>query len=151
MLLSTRLEPGLKLGGYDTTSAHEMIRTLELEDLVECIGHVPYERLGETYAAADALICAGYVESFSFTVLEGMASGLPVLASGIPAHREIGGDAAAYFSTLDPEDLAAQCQALMEDPARRGRMRDMGLARAREFSWDSHFRSLLELAEGAVH
>lgn len=151
LLLSTRLEPGLALGGYDTTSAHKMMKSLELENLVECIGHVPYERLAETYAAADALICPGYVESFSFTVLEGMSSGLPVLASGIPAHREIGGDAVAYFSALDPENLAAQCLALMEDDGRRERMREMGRRRAGEFSWESHFGPLLELVEGAVH
>jgi glycosyltransferase involved in cell wall biosynthesis len=128
-----------------------MIKSLEWENLVDCIGQVPYDRLADTYALADVLICAGYVESFSFTVLEGMASGLPVLASGIATHREIGGDAVEYFSTLDPEDLAAKCLTLMEDSARRERMKEMGLARAREFSWERHFESLLELAEGAAH
>lgn len=151
LLLSTRIEPGLKLGGYDTTAAYEMIKSLELENLVDCIGQVPYDRLADTYALADVLICAGYVESFSFTVLEGMASGLPVLASEIPTHRQIGGEALDYFSTLDPEDLAAKCLALMEDSARRERMKEMGLVRAREFSWERHFESLLELAEGAAH
>jgi glycosyltransferase involved in cell wall biosynthesis len=151
LLLSTRLEPGLKLGGYDTTAAYNMLKSLELDNIVECIGHVPYARLAETYASADLLICPGYIESFSFTVLEGMAGGLPVLASGIPAHREIGGPAVEYFSTLDPEDLAAKCLALMDDPARREQMSKAGTMRAREFRWEDHFQALLDLAEGAAH
>jgi len=150
LILSTRLEPGLKLGGYDTTAGHNMLESLELHNLVDCIGHVPYERLAETYASADALICAGYVESFSFTVLEGMASGLPVLASGIPAHHEIGGQAVEYFSTLDAEDLAAKCLALMNDPARREQMSKEGIARASQYNWETHFQALLDLAEGAT-
>jgi len=150
LVLTTELRPGLKLGGYDTTQAWRLLRRLKLADTVECLGHVPYERLAETYARADALICAGYIESFSFTLVEGMANGVPVLASGIPAHREVAGGAALFFSPLDAEDLTAQCLRLIEDPCLRERLRRAGRERAAGFSWDSHFRQVFELIEQAA-
>ena len=147
LLLSTRLEPGLKLGGYDTTGAYRLIHDLHLSDLVTCLGHVSYAGLGRLLASVDGVIAAGYVESFSFTVVEGMAAGLPVLASDIPAHREVGGDAVAYFPPLDAEQLAARWLELVEDEPLRDRLSNAGLRRATQFDWGKHFGELFRVAQ----
>ena len=147
LLLSTRLEPGLKLGGYDTTRAYHLLRELDLTDSVTCLGQVPYDRLGSVFGSVHGLIAAGYVESFSFTVVEGMAAGLPVLASDIPTHREVAGDAALYFPALDAEQLSAQWLRLVEDPSLRRQLAAAGPQRARRFDWGKHFDELFRVAE----
>ena len=147
LLLSTRLEPGLKLGGYDTSRAYHLLRELDLTDAVTCLGQVPYDRLGAVFASVDGLIAAGYVESFSFTVVEGMAAGLPVLVSDIPAHREVGGDAVLYFPALDAEQLSAQWLKLVEDASLRHHLAAAGSQRARRFDWGRHFDELFRVAE----
>ena len=147
LLLSTRLEPGLKLGGYDTTRAYHLLRELDLTDAVTCLGQVPYDRLGTVFAAVHGLIAAGYAESFSFTVVEGMAAGLPVLASDIPAHHEVGGDAVLYFPPLDAERLSAQWLKLVQDASLRDRLAGAGPRRARRFDWGRHFDELFRIAE----
>lgn len=146
LLLSTRLEPGLKLGGYDTTGAARLIRDLHLGDAVTCLGHVPHTEVGDLLASVDGLIAAGYVESFSFTVVEGMAAGLPVLASDIPVHREVGGDAVSYFPAFDPEQLAARWLELMEDESLRDRLSAAGPQRAMQFDWGKHFSEVFRVA-----
>ena len=150
LVLTTDLEPGLKLGGYDTTSAYKLVRELGITDRVTCVGHVPYDDLPGLHASVDGLIAAGYVESFSFTVVEGMAAGLPVLASDIPAHREVGGDVALYFRPLDADHLAAQWLRMANDAQLRRQMGAAGRERSRRFDWDTHFQELLRLSKETV-
>lgn len=150
LVLTTDLEPGLKLGGYDTTSAYKLVRELDITDRVTCTGHVPYDELPGFHASVDGLIAAGYVESFSFTVVEGMAAGLPVLASDIPTHREVGGDAALYFRPLDAEHLAEQWLRMANDAQLRRQMAAAGRERSRHFDWDTHFQELLRLTKEAA-
>jgi glycosyltransferase involved in cell wall biosynthesis len=150
LLLTTELRPGLKMGGYDTTNAYELMQELGIADQVTCLGHVPYADLPRVHASVDGLIAAGYVESFSFTVVEGMAAGLPVLAADIPTHREVAGDAALYFRPLDPEDLAAHWMRLAGDSKLRKRLAMAGRERSRLFDWGGHFETVFRTAEEVV-
>jgi glycosyltransferase involved in cell wall biosynthesis len=49
---------------------------------------------------------------------------------------EVGGDAVAYTGP-DPEDIARELGGLLDDEARRLSLAAAGLARAKEFTWDS--------------
>jgi glycosyltransferase involved in cell wall biosynthesis len=59
------------------------------------------------YRGADVVVSASRFEGFGLTPMEGLAMGLPVLASDIPTHREFLGDAVAYFAPDDDGALAA--------------------------------------------
>lgn len=58
-----------------------------LEDSIHFDG--PTEDVRALYASHDALLFPSHTESFGFPLLEAMASGLPVVASDIPATREV--------------------------------------------------------------
>lgn len=58
-------------------------------DLVRAPGHVGEGVLRDLYADAICVIAPSQAEGFSLPVIEAMASGVPVLASDIPAHREL--------------------------------------------------------------
>ncbi len=150
LTLTTHLAPGLRPGGYDTTAAWQMMARLGLQDSITMLGAVPYDELPKAYGSAHAVICPAYTESFSHTVVEAMFMEVPVVASGIGVHREVAGDAALFFSPLDPAELADRCRQLINDAALRQRLRAAGVARARQFSWRRHFQDLLGvLAEAA--
>jgi hypothetical protein len=51
-------------------------------------------------------VTPAYAESFAHPLIESMSSGLPVVASDLPVHREICGDAAIYFPRFSPDALA---------------------------------------------
>lgn len=60
------------------------------------------------YAYAAAVVSPSFAEGFGFAVAQALPHGVPIVASDIPAHREVGGDAALYADPYDPEALAEQ-------------------------------------------
>jgi 1,2-diacylglycerol-3-alpha-glucose alpha-1,2-galactosyltransferase len=55
----------------------------------------------EAYSGADLFFFPSKAETFGLVILEALASGLPVVARGIPELREIFGDAIAFFDSHD--------------------------------------------------
>ena len=158
-LLKKRLRPrGVRLtltcklaskdnpGTYQADKAAELVRQLKLnEDVIE-LGAVPYAALHHLYRSCDVYATAAYAETFAHPLVEAMASGLPVIASDLPVHREICGEAAAYFPRFAPEVLSERIMQVCESDERRAAMREMGMARSQNFSWDKHVEDLLRLA-----
>jgi len=78
-------------------------------------------------AAADVGLLTSRSEASSNAILEYMATGLPVLASGIPANRELLGE--GFFEPGNASELAAKVVALWRDPNARLRMSRENLRR----------------------
>lgn len=58
------------------------------------------------YEHSKALLFASHAEGFGLPLIEGLRYHLPVFASDIPVHREVGGAYASYFNIANPEHLA---------------------------------------------
>jgi glycosyltransferase involved in cell wall biosynthesis len=65
-----------------------------------------------------------------------MALGLPVLLADTEVLREVGADAADYYSAGEPADLARAVLTLRSNPARLAALAALGRVRSRLFSWD---------------
>jgi glycosyltransferase involved in cell wall biosynthesis len=115
--------------------------------LVE-LGYVSDDELREEYRAAHLLVAPSEMEGFDLPVLEALASGLPVLASDIPVHREHFGDAAVLVPPRDAEALAAGIERLLTDSRERERRRALGLKVAERFSWDAAARRVHAIYDG---
>ena len=106
------------------------------------LGYVPHEELPSVYRAADLYVFPSFTESFGHSMVEAMASGLPVVAAGTDVHREVCADAGSYFSTFDPGDCAEAIREVLEDEARRTEMKRASVQRAEHFSWEQYARRL---------
>ena len=110
---------------------------LGIGDRVRLLGGVPYEQMPELYRESDVFVLAStplptWREQFGFAVVEGMASGLPVLAGDSGSLPEVVGEPDSLVRPHDPKSLARRLRELAEDPDRR---RDLGArnrARAEE-------------------
>ncbi|MBI5723885.1 MAG: glycosyltransferase family 4 protein [Planctomycetes bacterium] len=58
------------------------------------------------YENARAMVFPSVAEGFGLPIIESLSRGLPVLASDIPVHREVGGQYCTYFSLFSPRELA---------------------------------------------
>jgi glycosyltransferase involved in cell wall biosynthesis len=79
-------------------------------DLVEVPGHVSDAALLDLYGQAFALISPSRDEGFSLPLIEGMAAGLPCLASDIPAHAELVTDPDCRFALDDDAALSLKLE-----------------------------------------
>ena len=127
----------------------KLVRALEQRAAlkrVRWLGYVPESDLVALYTGADLFVLASTLEGFGLPVLEAMACGTPVLASDVPALREVGGDLARFVPPGDDAAFArAIAHALLD---RGGAVADRGarLARARTFSWTRTAEVLWERA-----
>jgi glycosyltransferase involved in cell wall biosynthesis len=117
----------------------------ELGGTVKLLGVRSYDETWKLYEQADAFVFPSLCESFGHPLVEAMASGLPIVASGIPVHREICGDAAEYFPVLDAKLLAGKLRLLMLDANLREALAARGAERVKSFLWEDHVARLLEL------
>lgn len=114
----------------------ELSRRLGVSGAVHELGAVDDARLVELYNAADVLLFPSFAEGFGWPVLEAMGCGTPVVASDIPALREVGGEAALYGSPHDPKALAEAVRSILESSERASALRHAGAARAAQFTWE---------------
>lgn len=97
---------------------------------------VPDADLPLLYAGARIVLCPSRAEGFGLPGLEAAACGAAVLATPIPAHREVLGDAAAYAAGTGSAELAGALTSLWRDDAARSALARRGPARAARFSWE---------------
>ncbi len=87
----------------------------------------------QAYQTAQVLVCPSRFEGFGLTPLEGVASGIPVVASDIPPHREFVGAAATLVPLDDDAAMAtAISEALDARPADPDLVRDLTIDAAGE-------------------
>lgn len=150
LLLTCHLQPGKNPGNYNPESARKLVKTLGVSDMVVELGPIPYRQLHQLYACADAYVTPAYAETFAHPLVEAMASGVPVIASDIPVHREICAEAAVYFPKFSPQALAENVSRIASSPETMNRMAAAGRAQSHQFSWKAHVDKTLDLCATLV-
>jgi len=94
-------------------------------------------------AGASVVVYPSLYEGFGFPVLEAMTVGTPVVASDLPALREVGGDGAVFSPVGDDSALAEALDAVLSDADLRRALVARGRLAAARYSWE---RTAAELA-----
>lgn len=99
-------------------------------EFVECVEFVPRSRIPQLLAKADIFVFASSCENMPVTLLEAMASGLPVACSNRGPMPEVLQDGGMYFDPEDATSIAHAVERIITDPCLERRI----AARARELS-----------------
>lgn len=110
LLLARGLDASLVIVGHRGWKCDDVLARLETHPLrgtrLIHLDHADDEMLACAYRRAHCLVSASWNEGFGLPVVEGLMYGLHVLASDIPAYREIASPACSYFRADSPDDLA---------------------------------------------
>jgi len=115
---------------------HQLIKDSNIIDAVVLCGFVPDEGLPAVYRNASIIAFPSLQEGFGLPIIEGFASGVPVLTSNMCSMPEIAGDAALLVDPYDVDDMAQKIEELILDPILRKKLIKEGSKRVNEFTWE---------------
>jgi len=133
--------------GWENEQVVDMLeRSSRLRGVVEEHPALDDTAVGSLLRAARAVLVPSFAEGYGLTLVEALASGVPVICSDIPVFREVGGDVPDY---VDPLDLPAW-QEVVVDYSLPGSLRRAAqlrrLAHWQAPRWTDHF----EIVEAAL-
>ena len=109
------------------------------------LGWLPEDELPGAYRAATALVLPSLYEGFGLPALEAMACGTPVISSNAASLPEVTGGAALAFSPASEGELAEAIRTVAADASLRASLREKGLRRAAQFTWQRCAEETLNL------
>lgn len=108
-------------------------------DRVRLVGGVPREEVPGWYRRADLVTSASWYDSFGITAVEGMAAGVPVVATEVGGFPDtvVDGLTGRLVPPRQPHALGQAIRSVLADPIRRVEYAAAGLDRVRQvYSWD---------------
>ncbi len=137
----------VRVGGAFSAEQAALARDLGVEVVV--LPFVDRATLAAVYRRSALLVMPSEREGFGLPLLESLACGTPVVASDIPALREVGADAVTYCAVGDVDAWTAAIGALLEERTRRPddwrARQERGVGRADAFSWSKYAREIAAL------
>ena len=152
LLKETETKPKLIYSGIgpDFEPVNERINELNLSANVKMLGYVDYENVPEIYRKADVFASPTYAEGFSNTILEAMASGLPIIST-----RAVGvvdclrdGENGLLIEIGNIKELKNALRQVLEDRNLRAKLAVNALEECRQvYSWKKIGRQIIEIYE----
>lgn len=139
------------VGGWGWRS-HAVRRRLWKRDTygwIHQLGYVDIHDLPVVYRSALATIFPSIYEGFGLPILESLASGTPVITSHTSSMPEVGGNAAIYIDPYNSRDISEALRGLMGSSSMQKQLKDQGIERARQFTWEKAARETLNVFENA--
>lgn len=133
-MIRAEIDPEIKLivvgtPGWDNDLILKAFRSWIDRGELFMLASVPAPDLRVLYRHAAATVCPSLGEGFDFSGVESMASGGITVASDIPVHREVYGNAAEYFDPYSTISLVKALQAVLYDesaPVRKQQLLEEG-------------------------
>jgi glycosyltransferase involved in cell wall biosynthesis len=139
-----------KVGADFTAAQKTWIAEQGLQDTITYWGKPDHSTLMQLYNAADLLLAPSTHEGFGLTLLEAMACGTPVITANTSAMPEVVGNAGVLVEPLNGEAIVAAVLHLRRDEAYRQLLIQRGLARVKQFTWESVAAQIAPIYESIV-
>ena len=142
------------MADLDRQYLDDIIRRNHIENIrqyIEMPGYIVNTDLPYVYSAAFAFLYTSLRESFGIPLLEAMACGTPVITSNTSSMPEIGGPDAILVNPESSDEICNQLLRLETDQVFYQQQVDVGLQRAKLFSWKYTAEQLLSVYERVYH
>lgn len=144
----------LVIGSEFDQQSREMLKAYAREhgvgERLMFAGAIPDGDMPIIYRLSKVFVFASLYEGFGLPLVEAMAAGSPIAASGNSSIPEVTGDAAILFDPNDPSDIAKKTAMILEDEQLASRLSKNGTLRARSFNWRDAAIQTIKLFESLV-
>jgi glycosyltransferase involved in cell wall biosynthesis len=130
-------------GNKAVFAAGSVAQSAQEDSRIVRTGAIGDAQLKALYAGALAFVFPSIYEGFGLPPLEAMSLGCPVIASNAASIPEVCADAAEYFDPRSAADMAAAITRIVNEPGLRERLRELGFARLKVFTWCHAAHTLL--------
>jgi glycosyltransferase involved in cell wall biosynthesis len=131
----------------------QLAATLGVADRVRFTGRLDRDQMAALYREADLSLNPSHVDNMPNSVLESLASGVPVVSTdvgGVPFIVEHG-RTALLVPANDAEAMGAAALQIMTDPACTTALRTAGLQAVQRYRWEAVRDTLLAAYHDALH
>jgi glycosyltransferase involved in cell wall biosynthesis len=115
----------------------QAIEQSAFRERIRRLGYISDESKRALLAGGDLLVYPSLYEGFGLPVLEAMAAGIPAITSNVSSLPEVAGTAAVMVDPESVDELAAAMKRLLSSKKVAENYRQLGMERARMFSWDN--------------
>jgi len=119
--------------------AQKKLQTISLR------GALPHEGVQALLREADLFVIASEKEGMPLSVLEAMASGVPVVGADVIGIRELIGECGVRVAEPFAPNAAQIVDSLFADPARRQALSERSSVAARAYTWDASMQKLRQV------
>lgn len=147
-LKQSEVKRKLLMADLDPDYLNGIIEHNHIENIRENIvmpGYIVNSDLPYIYNNAFAFLYTSLRESFGIPLLEAMACGTPVITSNTSSMPEIGGKDAILVNPESSDEITAMMLRLETDQTFYNEQKQIGLERAKLFSWKKTAENLLKL------
>jgi glycosyltransferase involved in cell wall biosynthesis len=152
----------IRVGGAMNDEQTKLAHELGIAGAIVALPFIERTVLGAVYRRAALLLMPSESEGFGLPVIEALACGTQVLASDIPALREVGGEAAVFCPVGAIEQWTSSAIGLIREKISGGAIfearRAAGVVRGSRFSWRDTaaqiaaiYQTVVEAAPRRVH
>jgi len=117
---------------------------------IKILKNISDKDLAVLYNATEVVIYFSLYEGFGLPVLEAFSCKTPVIASDIPAIREVAGNAALYANPQSANDLAIKISKLIGNKELQKKMSVKGFNKASKYSWEKTAKETIKIYEFAL-
>lgn len=133
--------------GDEKNDLEKLVKDLGVEKGVEFTGLVPHEKLPPYFEQADVFVLPSLNEGMSNSMLEALATGLPLIATDTGGTKELIEEGRNGFIVRmkDAGDLADKIEILFKDNELKKRMGEESRKKAEMMSWEKVAREYAEI------
>lgn len=130
-----------------TPLLQKQAQSLGVAAAVKFLDYVSYKQLPSLMNQATALVFPSLWEGFGLPALEAMACGTPVITSNLASLPEVVGDAAILINPYQVDEIADAMKQIAVDGQLRSQLRQAGLDRVKQFSWEKTGQATVEVLQ----
>ena len=124
--------------GDEKKELEKLAEELKISDKVDFAGLIQHEKLPPYFSSSDVFVLPSLNEGMSNSMLEALASGLPLVATDTGGTKELLEDGQNGFiiKMKDSGDLASKLETLLKDENLRKKMGEESRKKAQNMSWE---------------